>query len=156
MKEIWKDTAGFLNYQVSNLGNIRGIYGKILKQHPNRNGYISVTLYTNGNGEKKTVRVHRLVACTFIENPLGKREVNHIDGNKCNNSAENLEWCSTSENIIHAYKNGLNFKKISIKDAVNIKKMLSEGISQYKIADKYSVTQSLISLIKNNKIKEYA
>lgn len=156
MLEQWKNATGFLNYQVSNLGNVKGLHGIILKQHPNRDGYLAVTLYTNSHGNKKTVSVHRLVACTFIENPDGKREINHIDGDKSNNNVKNLEWNSISENRIHAYKTGLNFKKISVTDAIDIRKMLFEGISQYKIAEKYSVTQSLISLIKNNKIKNYA
>lgn len=55
----------------------------------------------------KFVKIHRLVAETFILNPLGKPCVNHIDGNKLNNNVNNLEWVTISENTMHAYKNGL-------------------------------------------------
>ena len=72
----------------------------------NGNGY----LYVSKQSGRKTKHyyVHRLVAEAFIENPLNKPEVNHIDGNKRNNIVENLEWCTRGENIIHAYKTGLN------------------------------------------------
>lgn len=69
------------------------------------NGYLGVGLHKDG--KSKVVPVHRILAETFIPNPEGLRCVNHKDGNKENNSLENLEWCSQSENISHAYRNGL-------------------------------------------------
>lgn len=61
------------------------------------------------NGKKKTYRAHRLVLMAFkpVDN-MENLEVNHIDGNKKNNKLENLEWCTSSENQIHAFKTGLN------------------------------------------------
>ena len=71
----------------------------------NVKGYLQITLQKQGKKEYK--KVHRLVAEAFIENTYNKREVNHIDGNKSNNNATNLEWVTSSENQIHAYKMGL-------------------------------------------------
>ena len=69
-------------------------------------GYYYVCL--SNNKIKKHLFVHRIVALEFIDNPKSKEQVNHIDGNKINNCIENLEWLSRSENMKHAYKNGLN------------------------------------------------
>jgi len=70
---------------------------------------------TNGKGyhnfycskQKKNFYIHRVVALCFIPNPNNYKEINHIDGNKSNNSASNLEWCNRSFNNKHAYKTGL-------------------------------------------------
>ena len=67
--------------------------------------YIAVQWYENK--EHKLAYVHRLVAEAFVPNPNRKKEVNHIDGNKQNNAASNLEWATRRENTIHAYANGL-------------------------------------------------
>ena len=68
-------------------------------------GYLQCNLY-NGNN-KVYRRVHRLIAETFIPNPYNLPQVNHKDGNKLNNTIENLEWVSNSENTKHAYDNNL-------------------------------------------------
>lgn len=81
--------------------------GKFLKQETSR-GYKRVTLSING--KTKRFQVHRLVAMYFIENPLNKPCVNHIDGDKENNCINNLEWCTYSENEKHSY---LNLKKVN-------------------------------------------
>tara|TARA_R110000823_G_scaffold27400_5_gene79808 strand:+ start:336 stop:872 length:537 start_codon:yes stop_codon:yes gene_type:complete len=70
-----------------------------VKQYTDKDGYQEVTLQ-NDNGEWKTEQVHRLVALTYIPNPDNKPYVNHIDGNKQNNSVSNLEWVSHSDILV--------------------------------------------------------
>lgn len=69
-------------------------------------GYCMIFLYLNG--KRKNKLIHRLVAEAFIPNKEYKKEVNHIDGNKQNNSVNNLEWVTPSENAKHAFKKKLN------------------------------------------------
>ena len=101
-------------YFVSNLGRFKNSLGIIMDNYKvNDNGYIRVYIYN------KTYALHRLVALAFIENTENKEQVNHIDGNKLNNSAKNLEWVTNQENQIHKFKIGLgnNFtRKISQYD----------------------------------------
>ncbi len=104
--EIWKNIPEYEGYyQVSNLGNIKNTKtNEILVGDINSSGYRRVVLY---NPNKKRFFIHRLVAFSFCDGYSKDKVVNHIDGNKTNNSAYNLEWCSRSENDIHAYKNKL-------------------------------------------------
>lgn len=104
VNDYFLDTNGNI-YYVDN--SLRLLY-KTLSQ-----GYYYVHLYFK-DGTYKTYRLHRLIAMTFIpvpdrhkNIPIEKLFVNHIDGNKLNNKVENLEWCTSSENMIHAYKNNL-------------------------------------------------
>lgn len=98
-------------YDVSNLGRI--LYKKpksgkpyILPQHKDSLGYCQVSLRFNGLPHKNYL-VHRIVARMFVANPRNLNEINHKDGNKENNKADNLEWCTRSENILHAFATGL-------------------------------------------------
>jgi hypothetical protein len=100
----WKTIEDFPNYQISDQGLIWSNFSKrFIKQFDNSKGYLMVTLCKDGNSKKKTV--HFLVALTFIPNPDQKPQINHKDLNKCNNSVDNLEWCTNSENQIHSYLN---------------------------------------------------
>ena len=101
-KEIFREIDGFPDYEVSNLGRVcsfKGKYPKILKPYKNREGYLIVRVCNGGKQVRKTI--HRLVAETFVPNPENKPEVNHIDEDKKNNVAENLEWVTHRENINH-------------------------------------------------------
>lgn len=100
--EYWRFVPGYeFLYEVSSAGNIRNFRtGTIRKPALHPTGYFLVDLWRFGS--KKTFRVHRLVAMAFLENPGGRAQVNHIDGNKTNNHLENLEWATGSENTRHA------------------------------------------------------
>lgn len=111
MNEIWKDIDEYGGtYKISNCGNVKSFAvnkkeGIILSKSLDKNGY-NVGSFCVKN-KMKNYKIHRLVAEAFIPNPENKPQVNHIDGNKQNNSADNLEWVTLSENLIHAYKNNL-------------------------------------------------
>jgi hypothetical protein len=89
-------------YYVSNLGRFKNSFETIMENYKiNENGYIRVGIYN------RTFALHRLVALTFLENPHNKEQVNHIDGNKLNNSVSNLEFVTNQENQIHKFQLGL-------------------------------------------------
>lgn len=101
---------GLLNYEVSNHGVVRNIDTKkiITQRKGGTSDYLIVSI--KEKGKTKTHLLHRLIAMAFIENPLNKPQVNHIDGNKLNNSVDNLEWVTAKENMLHAFNTGL-YKK---------------------------------------------
>lgn len=107
MKEQFITVKDFPNYEVSNLGRIRNTKtGKFLKPTTTNGGYLRVWLYNDNT--KKEHLVHRLVGMTFINNPLNKETINHINGIKVDNRIENLEWLSRDENTSHSHRTGLN------------------------------------------------
>lgn len=103
----WATVARNSNYEVSDEGDVRNKNtGRVLTGGINNSGYRTVHINRNENPDF----VHRLVAETFIPNPEPdvRKDVNHKDGNKMNNNVSNLEWVTRSENVKHAYDNGLN------------------------------------------------
>lgn len=117
MTEKWKAAPGYEGYyEVSTDGRVRSVdrsytnsrgaartvCGRVLAQTTTREGYNLVALYREK--KRRDLLVHRIVAEAFVPNPCGKPEVNHIDGNKQNNAANNLEWCTQSENLLHRYR----------------------------------------------------
>lgn len=106
----WRSIPGYEGcYQVSDRGDVRSIRqnSRTLKPWIDCWGYHNVCLHKDGKPNKK--KVHRIVAEVFVH-PFNGEQVNHKDGSKLNNSVENLEWCSGSENMAHAYKCGLHSK----------------------------------------------
>lgn len=100
MNEIWKDIEGYEGlYQISNLGKIKSLTKNCILKPSNCRKYKGVNLYKNGI--TKTKSIHRLVAIAFIPNPNNYPCVNHIDCNKENNNADNLEWCTYKQNNNH-------------------------------------------------------
>ena len=171
MKELWHDIVGFEGlYQVSNLGNVKALQRllpdkrilkeKILKKQVQRDGYVLVGL--RKKGKQKFILVHRIVATAFIPNPENKKQVNHIDGNKLNNHVENLEWCTASENIKHAYKIGLKNKlfgelnynaKIKKEDVIFIRKNYKpydRDFSRKKLAEMFNISVATVKKILSN------
>ena len=94
--EEWRDLSNFKNHQVSNEGRIRNKKnGHVLKHLLDKDGYPRLSI-----GSVDNVPIHRLVCETFNGPPTAERnQVNHIDANRQNNFADNLEWCTPSENI---------------------------------------------------------
>jgi len=139
-KEIWCFYPNSDFYLISNYGQVKNLLtGKTLKQQCTTQGYKQVSFKING--KRKTKLVHRLVLETFLRIPQYKYlEVNHINGNKNDNSLNNLEWMTREENLQHARDNNLFKKPIGIKnpnytfdyDIVNKVKKLRENNLTYK------------------------
>ena len=118
-QEIWKDIKGYEGlYQVSNLGRVKSLERqvwnrfqmvnkpeKILKPRSNYKGYVVYALFNHN--KRKDYKGHWLVLSMFKDNPENKPQINHINGIKDDNRLCNLEWCTNSENQIHAIKTGL-------------------------------------------------
>ena len=169
--EIWKDVEGFEGlYQISNLGRVMSLPKekkfpktgqiqlfdkKILKL--NKVGrdreYLRANLYKDSKGYG--FYVHRLVALHFCDNHFEGAQVNHKDGIKSNNRAENLEWVTASENIKHAHENNLISKrtvykriKLSEKDVEEIINLRNEKKLTYKeLAELFNVGASTINRV---------
>lgn len=177
LNEEWKDVSGYEGlYQVSNLGRVYSFPrawninpnvifkhdGKILKLNPNH-GYRVAQLLKNSITQ--AIFVHRVVATAFIPNVHNKPYVNHKNGIRDDNRVENLEWCTSSENNLHAYRT-LNRKKSSLgKSGIlspSIKPVIAylkdgtkkEYISMTEAAKDLNVCLSGISNVLKGKIED--
>lgn len=174
INEMWKDVTGYEGiYQVSNTGRIKKLYRewvgstggkrftneKILPPHFSKFGYNHHIFIKEG--KPKDLRVCRLVAIAFVPNPDNKPFVNHIDGNKANDSASNLEWNTRSENDRHAFANGLRsgmkgskngMAKIDEKIVLEIRKLYSSGSNTRVLADRFKLSIDHIGNIVKRRI----
>lgn len=178
MIEIWKPIAGYEGfYEVSDLGRIRSNNrytniilrdgskslrthtGRVLKGCLDGHGYYGVYLSKNNN--IKRVKISKLVARTFLDNPHNYKVVNHIDGIKTNDLLINLEWCDHNYNMAHAVRIGLidskgeknSMAKLNIEKVNYIRYLYSNTkTSQRKLSLIFNVHQTTIGKILRNKI----
>ena len=160
--ENWKNIDGYEGlYEVSDAGRIKSHRGSEIKLRPALNGYLRVWLYRKSDFTYKPFTAHRLVAEAFIPNPENKPFVNHKNGNKMDNNVKNLEWCTQSENQLHAFRTGLQVgnkgsrngqAKLTELQVAQIRSASVEYKNHQQIADKYGVSRRTINRIINNSI----
>jgi hypothetical protein len=167
--EVWKDVKDYEGlYQVSNFGRVKSLKREwstnknkrchddiIMKICNLSRGYQGVPLCKDG--KTKTFKVHRLVAIAFIDNPLDKPQINHIDCDKKNNHFSNLEWVTNSENLEHAIENNLrncargekqHLSKLTEKD---VKDILNSSLSTVKLGKIYNMDHTTIGDVKSKR-----
>lgn len=163
LKFMWKPVLGYeQHYEVNTLGQVRSIdriiknrrglvQGKVLKPFLNKKGYPAIRFYIGGKGLERNP--HRLVAEAFIPNPKSKLQVNHINGDKTDNRIENLEWCTNSENQLHAYVTGLqpsrkgennSNAKLTYDVVTEIKTKYNSGMKITDISKEINVNLSIL------------
>lgn len=161
---LWKPIDGYEGYyEVSNAGEIRGLMCRwgpkvtILKPSVNRGGYKQVVLTVKR--VPKTVRVHRAVALAFVDNTFSKQYVNHMDGDKLNNSFANLEWVTSSENNMHAVATGLRKIRGATRHGAHLDpgdvrsiRALEGHLSQTQLAEMYGISLSAINSILSRRL----
>ena len=175
-QEIWKSVLGYEGfYEISNLGRVKSLdrqskknnrvyKGRVLNCTV-RHGYREAGL-RGSDGCQKHLSVHRLVAIAFIPNIENKPQVNHINGIKTDNRVENLEWCTSKENVIHAVNNRLRVAangeshyncKITDNDVREIRNLYVNSKETYAtLSKKYNTTPSTIGKIIRREKRKYA
>jgi len=171
-KEVWKDISGFEGYyQISDSGRVKSldrtvrqrnginlIKGRFLKPSINKGGYEYLSLCKEGS--QKTYVIHRLVGVEFVSNPQNKPQINHINGIKTDNRAENLEWVTNQENQQHASKIGLRdnskginhpLSKLTEADVLEIRSNILNK-SRLELSIEFGVSKTVINQIINRKM----
>ena len=144
--EVWKEMDE--SYSISNMGRLKTPTG-IKDTFNSDNGYYVVKIST----DTQIKRLHRLVATAFHENPEGKAEVNHINGNKLDNRAENLEWTTHTENVVHANETGLK-KRMRVAQYDMDGKELARFKSTSDAAEKLGLTKTQVFNVCSGRSKQ--
>jgi uncharacterized protein YerC len=148
--EIWRNIYFYTSlYKVSTFGRIIGPTGKFLNGTVNKGGYRVICLKCFEFSKTKTL--HRIIAEEFLSNPDNKPEINHKDGNKLNNSVDNLEWATRSENYLHAIRQNLRVPSseiISLELKNSIWEMFENGAKHREIMEKYGISRRTSGRIK--------
>ena len=156
----WRPIKEFERYyEINRNGQIRNRKrNKLIKQHPDKDGYFRVILWHSEKGWRFNRIVHRLLCEAFIPNPDNKKCVNHKDGNKQNNNLSNLEWVTDLENKEHAMVNNLmrgrpgeshHNVKLTEKDILRIRQLIKEGQNDKEIGKLFKVHKGTINKIRN-------
>ncbi len=156
MREQWKTIDGW-PYEASSMGRVRNSRtGYILKPCDDKYGYFLVTLCDSGNQVTRTV--HRLVSRTFLGGKPDGYVVNHMDGRKHNNGADNLEYVTPAENERHAVDMGLkargernNKAKLTEDDVRSIRDLYKGGLTQVELGKMYGMSHRGIGHVVNRK-----
>jgi hypothetical protein len=139
-------------YEVSSLGNVRSVDRivngsvvegvRIVNREMTTTGYYRVNI-SDGNGKRKKLRVHRLVASAFVQNPDGLPQVNHINGNKLDNRADNLEWVTAKQNTRHSIRSGL--QRTTLNDwQVRVIRRLSWYMTPQEISEIFQISSTFV------------
>lgn len=157
--ELWMPVVGYEDtHLASNLGRIkvrtrkasrgdRELPERMIATRVTRHGYVMVNLYTPKAG-LRTFQLHRLVLSAFTGYPDKMLDVNHKNGFKTDNRLCNLEWCTRSENMLHAYRTGLTTTaKLTAMDVRRIRILIGQGMRHAVIAAMYGVSRSSIAMI---------
>jgi len=168
MKEVWKKIPNYSKYDCSNMGNIRthnwkgSKQTKVMKPAYDGSGYLRTVLIRD-DGKYHTIKVHRIVGQTWVSNPHNKPEINHINGIKDDNRAENLEWVTRQENNAHAQENGLQYvlkgeeignSILKEEQVIEIREYVKSAPKYYgrkALAKKYGVSEGTIKDIVSGK-----
>lgn len=171
----WKDIPGYEGlYQVSDGGEVKSLQRVVIRKNGRRmpvtesmvsqiidsSGYRSICLHRSG--KRSTARIHKLVAIVFIGDCQAKAEVNHKNGIKTDNRLSNLEYCTRSENVQHAYDTHLTPKgeehycaKLNWDKVRQIRSMRTTGLSYSELARLFNVSPgSILCIVKIKTWKE--
>ena len=153
-REVWKDIPGFEGeYMASTLGRIKSLKrgkGVIRKLTTDSYGY-KILVLIDKVGKRHHVKAHRMIAITFVPNPNKHETVNHKNGNKSDNSLDNLEWMTFSENSKHGWDSGAMrmgerhaLSKLTDTDVIEIINANNAGFTTKEISSAFGVSYSSI------------